>query len=277
VSLLADNPLWPTIRDREYPVTTGRRYFLERAQGQTLAVRPPASCRHVGASWALPGVEESWIVVMTADLPAPAAAAAAAALAVAGVVGVAEGVHWRASRRHLGRHRASEAGAGAGAVVVLGFPSRRGGRPHPLQHWRTEIAVRSLAPGAGGLLVFTGGGPPGAPTEAEAMARYAREVLGVPAERIRLETAARSTWENIAFALPFVESAETVAIASDPLHAARGRRYLHRQRPDVAARLVPADDYRVGDHPWLKVATTVYELSRPALRRLCAGLARRSQ
>lgn len=162
-------------------------------------------------------------------------------------------------------------------MIVLGFPSGRDGEPHPLQRWRTEIAVRSLAPGEDGRLVFTGGGPPGAPTEAEAMATYAREVLGVPAERIRLETAASTTWENIAFAQPFVESARTVAIASDPLHAARGRRYLLRQRPDLAARMVPADDYHLGDHVWLKVATTVYELARPVLRRMRAHLEARAQ
>lgn len=189
-----------------------------------------------------------------------------AAVAVAGAaatpVAVTEALHWRASRQLRGR----PTGRGAQAVVVLGFPSTRAGTLHPLQRWRTEIGVRSLAPGADSWMIFTGGGPPGAVTEAEAMARYARETLGVPAEKIRLETAARNTWENITFALPFVESAATIAIASDPLHAARGRRYLHRIRPELAARVVPADDYRFLDHWWLKLPIAGYEIARAVLR-----------
>ncbi|EIV90801.1 YdcF family protein [Frankia sp. QA3] len=193
-------------------------------------------------------------------------AVAAVAAVAAAPVAVAEALHWLASRQLRGDGRAHPTGRGAQAVVVLGFPSTHAGGLHPLQRWRTEIGVRSLAPDAGSRLIFTGGGPPGAVTEAEAMAGYARETLGVPAEKIRLETAARNTWENITFALPFVESADTVTIASDPLHAARGRRYLRRLRPELAARVVPADDYRFLDHWWLKLPIAGYEIARAVLR-----------
>ncbi|CAO5189381.1 hypothetical protein FAIPA1_60194 [Frankia sp. AiPs1] len=165
-----------------------------------------------------------------------------------------------------------EADRRAQVVLVLGFPANRRGSLRPLQRWRTEIGVRSLEPGGDSLLIFSGGGPAGAPTEAETMAAYARDVLGVPAHRIRLETSAKSTWENIAFSLPWLEPARTIAIASDPLHAARGRLYLHRQRPDLATRLVPADDYRPFDHWRLKVPTAVYAVTRPPMRRLRARL-----
>ncbi|KJE23494.1 hypothetical protein FF36_02200 [Frankia torreyi] len=189
------------------------------------------------------------------------------AVAVASTpVVLAEALSWVASRQLRGDGRAHPAGRGAQAVIVLGFPSTRAGTLHPLQRWRTEIGVRSLAPDADSLLIFTGGGPPGAVTEAQAMAGYARDTLGVPAAKIRLETAARTTWENITFAVPIAESARTLTIASDPLHAARGRRYLHRLRPDLADRLVPADDYQVLDHWWLKLPIAGYELARAALR-----------
>ncbi|CAJ63384.1 hypothetical protein; putative signal peptide [Frankia alni ACN14a] len=211
--------------------------------------------------------------VVTATRPArtrPWVRRLRAVAAVAGVaaapVAVAEALHWRASRQLRGRGRGLPARRGAQAVVVLGFPSTRAGTLHPLQRWRTEIGVRSLAPDAGSRLIFTGGGPPGAVTEAEAMAGYARDALGVPAEKIRLETSARNTWENITFALPFVESADTVAIASDPLHAARGRRYLRRLRPELAARVVATDDYRFLDHWWLKLPIAGYEIARAAVR-----------
>jgi uncharacterized SAM-binding protein YcdF (DUF218 family) len=204
-------------------------------------------------------------------------AAVTVAAAAAATVALAEGLHWRASRRLFGRADGGTASRGAQAVLVLGFPATPTGGLHPLQRWRTEIGVRSLAPGVDSRLIFSGGGPPGAITEAEAMAGYARDALGVPAERIMLETAASTTWENIAFTLPLLESAGTIAIASDPLHASRGRRYLRRQRPDLARRLVPADDYRFGEHWRLKLPTAAYEITRPVMRRLRARFPLRSR
>ncbi len=202
------------------------------------------------------------------------AARVATTLAAAGVASIllAEGLHWRASRRLL--EPAAAGRDGAQAVLVLGFPSTHSGGLRPLQRWRTEIGVRSLAPGLDSRLIFSGGGPPGSVTEAEAMAGYARDSLGVPAERITLETAASTTWENIAFSLPYLESARTIAIASDPLHASRGRRNLRRQRPDLADRLVAARDYRPGEYWWLKLATALYEVTRPPMRRIRVHLAR---
>ncbi|WP_225438204.1 YdcF family protein [Candidatus Frankia nodulisporulans] len=198
----------------------------------------------------------------------------AAAVAVAAIpIGLAEMLHWRASRRLYGEHAHVRRGErGAQVVLVLGFPATRHGELHPLQRWRTEMGVRSLRAGADSRLIFSGGGPPGIPTEAETMAAYARDVLGVPAAQIVVETAATSTWENVGFSVPWLESARTIAIVSDPLHAARGRRYLHRQRPDLAARLVPADDYRPFERLRLKVPTAVYAVTRPPMRRLRARL-----
>ncbi|WP_106410368.1 MULTISPECIES: YdcF family protein [Pseudofrankia] len=255
-------------------------------------------------------------------------------IALAGlVVGTAEIPHWAASRRHLdplarrpprtgvtrpdlGTDSAS-AGEGDGGtatgvvgetVLVLGYPSARDGRTHPLQRWRTEIAVRSMShdgsqagdqargqahdvggragmdgtslvsDGAlpvsdGTLLVFSGAATRGAViAEAEAMARYAREVLGVPPEQIVLETQAHTTKQNLAFAMTYLESAATIKIASDPLHAARARRYLRQLRPDLACRLVAADDYRPLEKLPLKLGTVAYEVTRPALRHVMPPL-----
>jgi uncharacterized SAM-binding protein YcdF (DUF218 family) len=91
------------------------------------------------------------------------------------------------------------------------------------------------------------------------MAAYAAR-LGVPAERIGLETRSRSTWENFSMALPMVETYDSIAIASDPLHAARARRYALQQRADLSSRLVFADNYRFLERWWLKVPTAAYEL-----------------
>jgi hypothetical protein len=191
-------------------------------------------------------------------------------------VAASEWLHWSASRRFLGAPSAGDgapsAGDGAGgseAVIVLGYPPRRNGQPHPLQRWRCQIAARSVDPGRAGQMIFTGAAAgEDRPSEAAVMSGYARDVLGVPAGRIALETRARTTWQNVAFTLPLAEQADSIKFASDSLHAARARRYLRAQRPELAARLSGGADYRFGEHLILKVLTAGYELIRVlAIRR----------
>ncbi len=173
------------------------------------------------------------------------------------VVGFSEFAAWRMSRG-LAPARAG----GRCVVVVLGYPSGRNGRLHPVQRWRTEIGIRTLATvGEGSLVVFSGAATRGA-TESEAavMARYAVSGLGVPQDRVRLEQRAKSTWENIVYSLQFAESVEQIAIASDPFHSEKARRYLVHQRPDLAGRVVRAEDYRILERWWLKVLYLAYYL-----------------
>ncbi len=174
--------------------------------------------------------------------------------------GAVELAHWRASRRGRAGHP-DDAAEGPDVVLVLGFPSRRSGRLHPVQRWRTDIAVRSMR-SPRSRLVFSGAGRVGVASEAEVMAGYACGVRGVPAEQVVVETSARTTWENVARSLGELERAATITIASSPLHAARARRYLAAQRPDLAARLRPADDYRLGERCLWKLAGVVYVLGR---------------
>ena len=181
---------------------------------------------------------------------------AMAASAVVVLVAVAELLHWRAFKSGP---PSGAAPGGSNGIVVLGFPSRRDGSLHPIQRWRTKIGVRSLSLAQSGVLVFTGGASRGGASEAETMAAYAAG-LGVSAERIALEIRSRSTWENLRFALPMVETSDSIAIASDPMHAARARRYALQQRPELSARLVFAENYRFMERWWLKVPTAAYEL-----------------
>jgi DUF218 domain len=189
---------------------------------------------------------------------------AAAVLAVA----ASELMHWNASRRYLGCSAepggSGEPGGSCGreAVIVLGYPARRNGKTHPLQRWRCQIAARSVDPAGTSQMIFTGAGRGHGPSEAEVMSGYARDVLGIPAGQIALETKARSTWQNVKFTLPLAEQADTIKFASDSLHAARARRYLQAQRPELAGRLCAGDDYRFGERWWLKVATAGYEVVR---------------
>jgi uncharacterized SAM-binding protein YcdF (DUF218 family) len=193
----------------------------------------------------------------------------AGALGVSAVLAVAasEWMHWKASRRYLAADSAAdlppaEATRPSEAVIVLGYPARRNGKTHPLQRWRCQIAARSVNPEGASQMIFTGAGRGHGPSEAAVMSEYARDVLGVPSEQIALEDRARTTWQNVRFALPLAEHADTIKFASDSLHAARARRYLLAQRPELAARLRSGADYRFGERWWLKVATAGYEVVR---------------
>ncbi len=186
------------------------------------------------------------------------------AIVVAGTVGGSEWLHWRASH-WFPCPVPSPVEEGTKAIVVLGYPAKADGSTHPLQRWRCRIAARSATSGA--LIVFTGGATRDSWVEAEVMASYARDVLGIPAGTIRTETHAESTWQNIEFTIPLIEHADRIAIVSGPMHAARGRRYLYQQRPDLAARLVPAADYKLFEAWWLKVPTAGHELAAIARRR----------
>ncbi len=183
------------------------------------------------------------------------------------IVAVAELSHRLASGS--GRRTGSDTREAASeAIIVLGYPSPRYRGTHPLQRWRCEIAVRSMHSGRASTLIMTGSAGTGHRSEAEVMADYAHDKLGVPAEQIVLEVQARTTWENMELSLPLAARSAVIKIASDPCHARRARRYIAEIRPDLIARLEPAADYRLGEHWILKAGTLAYEASLAARRRL---------
>jgi len=177
--------------------------------------------------------------------------------ATAAAVATVAGSHERASRR-VARPCAT-APAVTTAIIVLGYPSTRRGTTHPIQRWRARIGARTLAAAGDGVLIFSGGATRGrAESEAAVMARYALSVLGVPEHQVRIEAHARSTWENVAFSIPFADGAGRIAFASDPLHSARARAYLATQRQDLSHLLVGAEDYRLLEQWWLKILCLGY-------------------
>lgn len=108
-----------------------------------------------------------------------------AGLAVAG--GLGAHVH-RVGRR-------SPTGGSPRPAVVLGARVYPDGQPSPALVDRVRVGVALLRSGAATALLFSGGAPDGRPTEAEVMARLARE-LGAPGEALWLEAESRSTHEN---------------------------------------------------------------------------------
>ncbi|MBT2499351.1 YdcF family protein [Agromyces sp. ISL-38] len=171
-------------------------------------------------------------------------------------MGWAELVHWRASRRRLGT--AAQPGTSE-AVVVLGFKNR-GTRANYVNRYRVRAGLRSQEPSATeSVLVLCGGAVASDISEAELMARYARDERGYTGP-IRLDRDSSTTWENIQNAIPLVEHADTIKIVSNSLHAEKGRAYLWRLRPDLAERLVRARDYRFGELALVKPIAAVIGL-----------------
>jgi uncharacterized SAM-binding protein YcdF (DUF218 family) len=145
------------------------------------------------------------------------------------------------------------------AVVVLGHPARRSGRPHRVQRARVAAAVAVFRAVDANRIVMCGGARKNPIVEADVMVRLARE-LGVDADALVAERRSTTTWENVSEAAPLVRDCAAVHIVSQPLHAARARRYWLRQFPDDGNRVfVTLGD--VDTRWWIAAPIAVYELA----------------
>lgn len=163
----------------------------------------------------------------------------------------AECVHWRSSHRLLG----SAPAEGPEAVVVLGY-GNRGDRANVVNRYRVRAGIRSRDRSADSVVIMCGGTVEGAIPEAEIMQRYAREELGFTG-RILLEPESRSTQENIDNVIGLIENAGTIKIVSNSPHAEVARAYLWQLRPDLAERLVRADEHRLGEIIPMKIGAAL--------------------
>ncbi|MFJ6171801.1 YdcF family protein [Curtobacterium sp. NPDC092190] len=152
------------------------------------------------------------------------------------------------------------------AIVVLGF-ANAGPDPNAVNRWRARIAVRTArryeAAGDTAIIVCCGGAVRGAFPEADLLENAVRRLGWTGA--VRKDRDSVSTWENIANARPMIAAADRVVICSNGLHAAKGRTYLRRQDANLASKLAPALDYRVGEMLWAKpvfAAVAIWKLLR---------------
>lgn len=162
--------------------------------------------------------------------------------------------------RRWSRTLVGDRGGAFEAVVVPGYRN-----PHAainvVNRWRVRAGLRSVDPGSGRdtRVIFSGGGTGGAPAEARLMADYARTALGFEG-RVLVEDRSTTTWENVANVIPLLEDVDRIKVVSQPAHALKARAYLRRQRPDLAAKLVPAADYRPGEGTVHKPLLALYGL-----------------
>jgi uncharacterized SAM-binding protein YcdF (DUF218 family) len=177
------------------------------------------------------------------------------ALAGAVVLGWGEWLNWRWSRA-----LAERAEGGSEAVVVLGYRNP-GPTANLVNRWRVRAGLRSVSAGGGRdtRVIFSGSAADTGATEARLMADYAKFVLRFDGT-VLLEEESRTTWENVTNVIPLLEDVGRIKFASQPAHALKARAYLRRQRPDLAARLVPAADYRPGEWLVLKPLLAMYGL-----------------
>jgi DUF218 domain len=191
------------------------------------------------------------------------AAVTAAALTV--VLGCAEWRTWKASKEVLPERATNPRHITSGeCVLVLG-------NPLPILHrWRVRIAVRSTDPDRA-RFVFSGGAVRSKISEAQMMADYAIQELGVPARNVVIEDQSRTTVENIKYSTPLMADSPVIKIASDTFHARRARSILRDESPQLADNLARARDYLPGEWGPLHAALVAFECFRQRHARSAAA------
>ncbi|MFT3710295.1 MAG: YdcF family protein [Archangium sp.] len=98
---------------------------------------------------------------------------------------------------------------------------------------RVRVGVALLKEGRVERLILTGGSPDHRPTEADVMAKIARE-LGAPAEALVLETKSRSTFDNARFSVALLEPSEReIVLVTCDFHVARALAQFRAHRLTV--------------------------------------------
>lgn len=154
------------------------------------------------------------------------------------------------------------------SVLVLGYPSREDGSASAMQRLRVAAGVAAMRRHACERIVVSGGAVHTGAVEAVTMAALARDA-GVPDAAIVVEDRARTTWENVSLSLPLLPADDAILVASDALHAQRGRRYVCEQAPARCARTFTAPRWEPLRHLGWTLGSSIYETHarvRDALR-----------
>lgn len=111
-------------------------------------------------------------------------------------------------------------------AIALGCPTEDDGRLTPCLRCRVAGAVQALREGRVQAIIFSGGAAHNRYVEAAAMASAAR-ALGLPGDRLLIEGASLTTWQNLRFAKRIMEAHgfKTALLISAREHLPRARRF----------------------------------------------------
>jgi len=160
-------------------------------------------------------------------------------LLVLWVAGVAGYIVWIGER---------DQAAPADVIIVLGAAAYDA-RPSPVFEERIRHGIDLYQRGLAKHVIFTGGFGKGARfSESQVARRYALR-HGVPARAILIETASRTTWQNLqqAAALMKARGFKRAIIVSDPLHMARALRLSRELGIDALGSSTPTSRFRSFD------------------------------
>ncbi len=154
--------------------------------------------------------------------------------------------------------------AQADAIIVLGAAAYDA-KPSPVFEERIRHGLDLYQHGYAPLLIFTGGyGGSGARfSESQVARRYALK-QGVPDNAILIETASRTTRQNLIEARRLMEQRKLrrVIIVSDPLHMARALRLCRELGIDALASSTPSTRFRSFHTSWRFLAQEIYFFHR---------------
>jgi len=154
--------------------------------------------------------------------------------------------------------------ARADAIIVLGAAAYDA-KPSPVFEERIRHGLDLYRQGYAPLLIFTGGygGTAARFSESQVARRYAIR-QGVPDEAILIETASRTTRQNLVEARRLMEQRQLhrVIIVSDPLHMARALRLAHELGIDALASSTPSTRFRSFHTSWKFLAQEIYFFHR---------------
>ena len=155
------------------------------------------------------------------------------------IAGVAGYIVWMGER---------DQAAPADVIIVLGAAAYDA-RPSPVVEERIRHGIDLDQRGLAGHVIFTGGFGKGARfSESQVARRYALR-HAVPAKAILIETASRTTWQNLqqAAALMKANGFKRAIIVSDPLHMARALRLSRELGIDALGSSTPTSRFRSFD------------------------------
>ncbi|WP_425508721.1 YdcF family protein [Stenotrophomonas oahuensis] len=154
--------------------------------------------------------------------------------------------------------------AKADAIIVLGAAAYDA-KPSPVFEERIRHGLDLYRQGYAPLLIFTGGygGTAARFSESQVARRYAIK-QGVPDEAILIETASRTTRQNLIEAQRLMEQRRLhrVIIVSDPLHMARALRLAHELGIDALASSTPSTRFRSFHTSWKFLVQEIYFFHR---------------